>query len=251
MKSRANQVLEDDLLRPARAGTNVRRSPDSPANFDRLARPYRWLEYASFGPYLAWARFAFLHRLSHRRRALVLGDGDGRFTARLLRDNPRVIVDAVDASPAMLRALLERAGKNASRITAHVVDARQIRSPRADLGSDSLAAQEDTYDLVVSHFFLDCLMTDEVNALVTAVRPSLAKGAIWVVSEFAVPDNWFGRLIARPFIAALYRGFAVLTRLRVNRLPDHPEALKAAGMTLSARQTFLFGLLVSELWEAN
>ena len=44
-------------------------------NFDRLARPYRWLEYATFGRTLERCRFHFLPALTSARRALVLGDG--------------------------------------------------------------------------------------------------------------------------------------------------------------------------------
>ncbi len=70
--------------------------PTSPSNFDRIARPYRWLEYLSFGPMLERCRFYRIPQLTAARRALVLGDGDGRFLARLLTCNPEVQVDAVD-----------------------------------------------------------------------------------------------------------------------------------------------------------
>jgi hypothetical protein len=56
----------------------------SPPNFDRIARPYRWLEYLTLGRSLERAREVFLPLLKDRRQALILGDGDGRFTARLL-----------------------------------------------------------------------------------------------------------------------------------------------------------------------
>ena len=63
--------------------------PEKPAaNFDLIARPYRWLEYLTFGPALARCRNHFLPQLTDRRAALVLGDGDGRFLARLLAPTP-------------------------------------------------------------------------------------------------------------------------------------------------------------------
>ena len=84
-------------------------------DFNRLARLYRWMEFFTFGPFLAMTRGTFVGRLADRRRALVLGDGDGRFTARLLRANTAVTVDAVDGSEAMLSALMRRAGADADR----------------------------------------------------------------------------------------------------------------------------------------
>jgi SAM-dependent methyltransferase len=208
-------------------------------NFDRLARAYRWMEWFSFGPFLHWCRCAGLDRLRDRTRALVFGDGDGRFTARFLRANSGAAVDAIDASPAMLRSLFRRAGPNAVRVRAHAADAREWQPHGTG------------YDLVVTHFFLDCLTNDEVHALATKLRVALTKDALWLVSEFAVPQNAFGRFVASPIVALLYRAFGWLTGLGVRRLPDHANALRSAGFALVARRTWLFGLLASELWSAT
>jgi SAM-dependent methyltransferase len=229
------------------AASEIAAEPSHPAsdlslcpNFDRLAALYRWMEWVAFGPWLKWCRVAWLNQLSGCRHALVLGDGDGRFTGRLLCANPFVSIDAVDASPAMLKALARRAGKNAARLQLQVADARLWRP------------EGSSYDLVVTHFFLDCLTTDEVRSLAARVRSALDDGgALWVVSEFAVPPNLFGRLVARPLVSALYWAFGRLTGLRVRSLPDHAGALRDAGFTMAARRTWLGGLLTSELWSAG
>lgn len=204
--------------------------------FGALARVYRWMEVFTFGPYLARCRKAFLHNLSDCRRALVLGDGDGRFSAALLTANPAIEVDAVDASPAMLDALLRRAGHNANRVHAHCADARAWQP------GDS------PYDLIATHFFLDCLTTTEVRSLAEKLRGVLSDSGVWVISEFAVPEGWYGRLLARPLIWLLYRAFGLLTGLSVRSLPDHTTALRAAGFILKCRRSLLFGILASEMW---
>ena len=109
--------------------------PIGTPNFNRLARLYRWMEFFSFGPWLWWTRCAFLGELGSCRRALILGDGDGRFAARLLHANPTVQIDAVDASSAMLKGLRRRAGPHAPRVRTHLADARQwqLPAPGADL----------------------------------------------------------------------------------------------------------------------
>jgi len=210
------------------------------ADFDPLAAPYRWMEYFSFGPMLQRCRCAFLGRTAGARNALVLGDGDGRFTRGLLTQNPSVRVHAVDGSPAMLRALLHRAGRDASRVVTEQADLREW-VPAPDL-------EQAGYDLIASHFFLDCLTTDEVRTLAAKVRDTTAPGAVWVISEFLVPPKGFGRLIAVPLVASLYWSFAQLTGLEVRRLPDHASALQSAGFTLVEQRKRLFGLLVSEAW---
>ncbi len=211
----------------------------TPPNFNRLARAYRWMELASFGPWLVRCRYAFLEDLRSCRTALVLGDGDGRFTARLLRENPTVLIDALDASPAMLRALLRNAGPHSGRVRTHLADARLWEPPAA------------RYDLIATHFFLDCLTTGEVAALAARLRSSVLPSALWVVSEFAVPEGWFGWLVARPLIASLYLAFRLLTGLRIHRLPNHRQALAQAGFTLAHERHRLGGLLVSELWSPS
>jgi SAM-dependent methyltransferase len=206
------------------------------ANFDRLARAYRWMETLTFGPLLMRMRCAMLSEIHDCRRALVLGDGDGRFTARLLETNPGISIDAVDASAAMLTELRCNAGPHAERVHTHLADAREWQPPRTD------------YDLIVTHFFLDCLTGEEVHALAARLRETCVPGARWVVSEFAVPHGWFGAVIAQPLVALLYRTFGLLTGLRVRRLPDHRSALEKAGFKPADETKRLHGLLVSELW---
>lgn len=214
---------------------------DSPPDFDRLARLYRWMEWASFGPLLGWCRCAFLGRLRGRRRALILGDGDGRFTARLLETNSAVRIDAVDASTAMLRTLLRRAGSHAARVRTIHADIRRFSPDQAE--------SDPPYDLIVTHFLLDCLSTGEIRSLAERVRASAAGDAVWVVSEFAVPEGRMGHWVARPVVGGLYWAFGRLTGLRQSRLPDHARALRAEGFELAGRRTWLGGLLVSEWWQ--
>jgi hypothetical protein len=215
--------------------------PGDCPNFDRLARLYRWMELITFGPWLQWARCAWLDRIAHCRRGLVIGDGDGRFAARLLRANRTARLDAVDASSAMLWALAKRAGADAGRVTTYLADARAWQPESVESGSVA-------YDLIATHFFLDCLTTDEVRALAAALRRATSADAFWVISEFAVPRGLFGRLVAGPVVSFLYRVFGWLTGMRVRRLPDYSIAVREAGFVLQARREWLGGLLVSELW---
>jgi hypothetical protein len=223
---------------------NTRSSFVAP-NFNRLARAYRWMEWASFGPFLNLCRLTYLPRLTHCRSALVLGDGDGRFTAGLLRVNPFIHVHAVDASPAMLDTLTQTCSANAIRLTTEKSDLR-IWQP----APVSIPLAASTFDLVVTHFFLDCLSTSEVLALAQRIKPIISPRALWVVSEFAVPPGRFGRLVARPIVHGLYLAFGLLTGLRTRALPDYAIALSAAGFTRLERRPRLGGLLVSELWAA-
>jgi SAM-dependent methyltransferase len=206
-------------------------------NFNRLARIYRWLEYLTFGPFLWRCRIHFLPQLLCCRRALVLGDGDGRFTVRLLRENPEIQIHAVDASPRMIEALQRASKPYAARLTTEVADLR-IWGPANSVG----------YDLIVTHFFLDCLSTDEVSGLACRLTPALCSNALWVVSEFAIPSTVFGRTFAAGLVTLLYRVFRLLTGLRQQSLPNHFGALRTSGWALQIEDTHLCGLLLGQLW---
>ncbi len=213
---------------------------DAP-NFDPLARIYRWMEYLSFGPMLERCRFRFLPQCCQARHALVLGDGDGRFTARLLAANPAIQVDAVDASAAMLTALRRRVRRDHPE-----ADAR-LSTTQADLRR--FAPGRTGYDLVVSHFFLDCLTDEDVSALVERLVPHVTEDAIWLVSEFSIPEKGWRRAGSQLLVRFLYFAFFVLTHLRVRHIPDYAEVFRRHGFYRHENTQFLGGLLVAEVWK--
>jgi SAM-dependent methyltransferase len=205
-------------------------------DFDRVARIYRWAEYASLGPLLEHTREHYLPQLADRRSALVLGDGDGRFLAQLLHKNPHLQAVAVDTSAAMLGLLGQRC--------AFATDRLQTRQHSAlDASPDP-----DT-DLIVTHFFLDCLPQPEVDALIANLAARVRPGTLWLLSDFAVPAKPLLRSLAALYIRSLYLAFRLLTGLRVTELPDPQSALAAAGFTRLARHERLGGLLYTELWQ--
>ncbi len=223
-------------LVPRKARQGVPRKARQAAGFDRIAPLYRWLEYLTLGPLLERTRFHFLSRgaLAHTRTALILGDGDGRFTARLLNANTHLAATAVDTSAAMLALLRRRSAAHAARLRTLHADARNF-------------TPHNVPDLIVTHFFLDCLTQPELDALAARLARSAAPETLWLVSEFRVPAGPLRRPAAL-LIRALYFAFRVLTGLRVTRLPDHPRALAAAGFRRLEARSFLLGILTTELW---
>lgn len=207
-------------------------------DFDRIARPYRWLEYLTLGRALERCRLHFLPDLRNRTNALALGDGDGRFLASLLARNATLEADAVDTSSKMLALLRQRCPGAGPRLKTHHTDALNFVTIREGA----------PYDLVVTHFFLDCLTQRELVQISFAIRSHLAPGALWSLSDFRIPPGAM-RLPAAAMVGFLYFGFRILTGLRVKRLPDHATALAAAGFTLRDRHLSLNGVLTAELWE--
>jgi ubiquinone/menaquinone biosynthesis C-methylase UbiE len=197
-------------------------------NCDAIAPWYRWLEYAGFGPALMRRRTALLGEVANARRVLVLGDGDGRALAALLRTNTQATVDYVDSSVRMLVLARTRAGER--RVIYHHADAL------------AMPLKDGAYDLVVTHFFLDCFDARDQERLVERVGKALSSQARWVVSEFRRPGI---------LVTFLYWFFRITTGLRTRRLADHHAALLRHGFRLERAESGWGGRLTSELWTSR
>ncbi len=203
-------------------------------NCDPIARWYRWLEYLGFGRALERRRNAFLNEIADARRALVLGEGDGRFVARLapaMFEQRGASIDYVDLSGRMLALARERSGD-------------QVRYILGDARSTPLPPSE--YDLIVTHFFLDCFDEQDAATLIDKIAAAAAPGARWVISEFR-DRNWWSHVV----ISTLYLFFRITTGLKTRRLIDHRPMLQSHGFILEKSDTAHGGLIVSELWRRN
>jgi hypothetical protein len=230
---RANfDAIAKPLRRPA-----ITSIDSTKANFDHIARLYRWLEYLTLGPTLQRCRTHFIPALLQQHHALLFGDGDGRFLADLLHTNATLQAEAVDSSAAMLELLSRNCEASAPRLQTHQADARAF-------------TPSGRYDLIVTNFFLDCLSQQELDAFVLRIASSLSPKGLWLVSDFRIPGGAL-RLPAQIFVRSLYFAFRILTSLRTTRLPNHHAPLNAAGLMLNTRHTSLCGILITELWQLN
>jgi ubiquinone/menaquinone biosynthesis C-methylase UbiE len=221
----------------------VNPSPNTRMSCDSIARYYQALEYLSFGTFLEKSRFAFVDQVTSCRRAILCGDGDGRFLARLLGANSSVHVDFVDLSEAMVHLARKRVARMGEtflqRVTFAVADVREFRPAGAD------------YDLIATHFFLDCFTECELHDVISCLAAWATPDARWIVSEFHETTTPFGRLCSRAMIRGLYAAFRVTTGLRVTRLPNYQAALAKFGYAPSHEKCMLRGLLQSSLWQSS
>ncbi len=194
-------------------------------NCDRIARCYRWFEYLGFGRALERRREAFLPDVSTAHRALVLGDGDGRALAALLAAAPDAKIDYVDVSACMLQLARQRAGS--TRVTYRKDDALTTPLPSAE------------YDLIVTHFFLDCFDEEDQSRLVARIACAATPQARWLVSEFRKPGL---------LVSLLYLFFRAATGLETRQLVDHHPLFQHHGFRLQRNESAWRGLLASELW---
>jgi SAM-dependent methyltransferase len=210
-------------------------------NCDPIARWYRWLEYAAFGRALERRRREYIHEVANARSVLILGDGDGRFTAEFLDRNREALIDSVDLSSRMQALARKRVGMRASsamRLHLREDDARTIKLARK-------------YDLIVSHFFLDCFTARDLELLVARISEAAYPQARWLISEFGLPSHGIRRRGAVLLIKVMYWFFRIATGLKTSRLPDYSTIFALHGFRRVRHMPAAGGLLVSELWERD
>lgn len=201
-------------------------------NCDAIAPFYRWMEFAIFGNALRRCRMCFLQELPNVRRALVLGDGDGRFLKGLLDAAPCAQADYIDRSIRMLELAQNRVPNE--RANFHC----------ADILTDELPGGE--YDLVSAHFFFDCFDRLQLERMIRRVQFA-APHACWVVSEFRFAEGWL-TLPSQILIGIMYRFFRITTGLKTRELVDHAPIMRELGLRAARRQRFAGGLLIAEIW---
>ncbi len=208
-------------------------------SFDAIAPWYRSLETIAFGNALQRARIASLDEIGAPRRALIVGEGNGRFLTALLQRHPLITVDCVDSSERMLD-LARR----------HILESNPTEIRRvAFLERDILSwTPNDRYDLIVTHFVLDCFRTREVGLIVAKLAQAAAPNAIWLLADFRIPQGGFVSAHARIWLAIMYWFFRLVAGIEANELVDPSPFLRVEGFTLVRQQLFRLGMVKSELW---
>jgi ubiquinone/menaquinone biosynthesis C-methylase UbiE len=211
--------------------------------FDRIARHYRWLEAVTFGRSLQRARCAWIHELPAPRRALIVGEGNGGFLCELLRVHPLVEIDCVDVSAQMLELARARVRNR------FPLSLENVRFLQEDIETWSPPA---SYDLLVTHFLLDCFRRGEVRAIVEKLSGAASSGSIWLLADFSVPETPLRRVHALMWLRAMNLFFRCVTGVpATNELVDPSPYLETAGFACVGRLLSRAGMIKSELWCLN
>jgi ubiquinone/menaquinone biosynthesis C-methylase UbiE len=204
-------------------------------SFDRLAPFYRGMEALLAGGKLQRCRLAHLSETGGAREALLLGEGHGRFLPALLQENPSLRVTCVEASAGMIRIARRKCPE--ARVTFVHADALEWAAPAG------------RFDVVATHFFLDCFTAAQLAQLIPKLTDAAAPGARWLVADFQIPAAGWQRVRARAIHWAMYRFFRIFAGLAAGRLTDPTPFLAASGWKLRDRKVWNCGLLHASCWK--
>jgi SAM-dependent methyltransferase len=157
--------------------------PAKIAQFDPLASHYDWMELLLAGRKLESCRNALWNEIPFLEDALLVGEGHGKFLAALVRRNPNARVTYVDASAKMLEVARQRLVRAALPID-------HVEFVRAELPAWKPSPQR--YDLIVTHFFLDCLPHEQLSAVIKTLKRGRAAGCLLAHIGLLDTSSWSG-----------------------------------------------------------
>ncbi len=209
-------------------------------SFDKLAPHYRWMEFVLAGEKLQRARTAFLPQVTDAQRILILGEGNGRFLTACRHALPNARITCVDASARMLaiaRSRLMGTGQSLNKV--EFVTANALMWP----------APANSFDLIVTHFFLDCFAPQELDHVVTNLARAARPKAAWLLADFQTPAGGVARYRAVAIHRLMYFFFRAVTGLSARKLTNPDALFQRHGFALRDRSVSDWGLLRADWWQ--
>jgi hypothetical protein len=125
-------------------------------------------------------------------------------------------------------------------------DATHVGFLRHDI--TSWTPPEGSYDLIVTHFFLDCFSEARIADIVNTLSRAATPNATWLLADFSMPAQGFARIRASLWLAAMYRFFRFTSGIEAKELAGPSPFLRAAGFALASQHLFRSGMVKSQLW---
>jgi ubiquinone/menaquinone biosynthesis C-methylase UbiE len=210
-------------------------------SFDPVAPHYRWLETIAFGNALQRARTCWIDTIARPKRTLIVGEGDGRFLCELVRAYPKINVDCIDASEAMLQLARARLRRM------HPESFSRVQFVREDILKWS---PRKSYDLLVTHFVLDCFPGRELQAIIAKLASAAEPGAVWLIADFTTPRKRFARAHGRLWLRMMYTFFRTTAGIAANELVDPAPCLAGRGFIQIAGKLSRASMLRSDVYVA-
>jgi len=201
-------------------------------NFDFIAKGYEKMEKLVFGSHLQKTRLSLLpevvQRLKPASSIVLIGDGDGRFFEELVKLQPDASYTYLEKSKRMLSLAQARIDSEVEWLHG---------------GIELIEGRE--FDLIVTHFVLDCYSGEEVKNLITSVTKQVKPEGLWLISDFDGDAGWW----ARGLIFVMYQFFKRVARVYPQRLKSFDIYLELNHWQKVMERRMLKGLSYSQLWQ--
>lgn len=205
-------------------------------SFCCFAKEYHLFERLIFRNVLEKARFAWINSIKSADNILLLGEGDGRFMEQLIARNRSSRITVFDSSPRMLSEAKSKVPiEFEGEIDFVEGDARELSYPK------------NSFDAIVTHFFLDCFTKNCLSLLIPRLSRALIPGGKWLLSDFVEPSYCSSAKQFRHFwgLRALYMFFGLVCGVEARKVISPLAFLRLSDLREISRISYLNGLLES------
>ncbi|MCH2206242.1 MAG: class I SAM-dependent methyltransferase [Lentisphaerales bacterium] len=169
------------------------------------------------------------------KNILILGGGTGKFLVDLASQIDFESLTYLDISPKMISQARSKVIKEIPQLLPKI---NFICAPASDL-------PDQTYELIITHYFMDCFQQKDFELLALKLRNMLAPNGLWSMVDFYNESNSSSRSL---LIRFLYLFFRVSCNLNVRKLPEF-DAWFHRHMHCQHSQKLLNGLLKASLYK--
>jgi len=212
----------------------------SDSGFDRVAAFYDPLSRLVYGRALLRAQ---AHALTGglptgAPHLLIIGGGTGWVLGEVLRLRPQASVLYLEASSVMIskthRLLLRQ----------HPMAVAQVKFR---LGTEADLSAQDSFDGIITFFFLDLFPPTRLRQLVTRLNAVRKPAAPWLLADFAPPQTWW----QRGLLTAMYGFFRLTTGISGHTLPPIRAELTRLELREEQQKQFFGGMVEAAVWKKS
>lgn len=197
--------------------------------FDRVALFYDVLAKAVFGSSIRESQFFYLDRIPEGASVLILGGGTGWLAKRLLQINVSCTIVYQEASERMLELSRDQMSEE---------ELRRIQFVHA-----SEISSNETFDVVITNFFLDLFHPTSLNEVISKIKRSLDPRGIWLVTDFVDEGRWWQKFL----LNTMYLFFRITSKIEATSLPSWEDILTKNAMTVVDSKGFYNGFIKTEI----
>ncbi len=174
-------------------------------NYNTIAPIYDFLAELVYGKDILEAQKTYLSKIPKNANVLIIGGGTGKILHEIVKQHPNCTIDYVEASDKMLEI-------------AH----QKIVSSNINLIHGTENNLTETYDVIITAFFLDLFPFPKLVSVLQKVERHLNKGGILLATDFFPTKT----LRSKMLYFLMKNFFRIFTGLQSKKLYNFDDLLK-------------------------
>jgi len=199
--------------------------------FDRIAFVYDFLAKLVFGKSISESQKYFLNKIEDDSKILILGGGTGWLLEELSKVKPNCEMWYIDASAKMISLSKNKINP---KQPVHFIHGTEQDIPLSI-----------KYDVVITNFYLDLFVDQQLEVIMVKIRSSLKAGANWIVTDFVNNGKWGQEIMLK----IMYWFFRIICNIESRKLPNWSKPIERIGAKEIESGFFYSGFIKTTLYQ--